>query len=257
MEQFGLQRDGHLPDLVEEDGAPVGSLEPALLAAISPRERATLVSEQLALQEIARHRGAVDLHEGALASRRHAVQAVGHHLLADPCLPKNQDGDVGGPDQAHMRRTPDIGSNRHEGQPRPRDASPSSAAARSDGRISWLIAPVPGCEAAPAMDEVDEPHRPTKTSLLDTRVWPAGTGGMKGRHLLGPVRIGNVHHAQAWANQATGISVLRTSSARLMATGERRLGRAIHPGHLEGREGDGPGLGGDVHQPQKGGRRRL
>ena len=69
------------------------------------RERAPLVSEQLALQEIARHGGAVDLHEGAVVSRRHPVQAVGHHLLADPVSPRIRTVTSVGPTRRTMRRT--------------------------------------------------------------------------------------------------------------------------------------------------------
>ena len=63
-QQLGLQRRHHLADLVEEHRAAVGALEqPALL---HPRigERAALVAEQLALEQLLRQRRAGDVHEG-------------------------------------------------------------------------------------------------------------------------------------------------------------------------------------------------
>src|SRR5437660_294922 len=70
LEQLGLERHRHLADLVEEEGAAVGQLELARLGARRAGEGAALVAEQLALEQLAGQRGAVDLHEHALAPRR-------------------------------------------------------------------------------------------------------------------------------------------------------------------------------------------
>ena len=53
-QQVGLGLEGHVADLVEEDGPPVGQLEFADLAVlVGAGEGAGLVAEQLALQEVA------------------------------------------------------------------------------------------------------------------------------------------------------------------------------------------------------------
>src|SRR5581483_3745659 len=59
-EQLRLEPELHLADLVEEDRAAVRELELADLPADRARERAALVAEELALEEVARQRGAVD-----------------------------------------------------------------------------------------------------------------------------------------------------------------------------------------------------
>ena len=66
MQQLGLQRRFHLGDFVEEDGAGVRLLELADAGRRGARERALLMSEELALEQFRRQRGTVDLHEGAI-----------------------------------------------------------------------------------------------------------------------------------------------------------------------------------------------
>jgi hypothetical protein len=50
---FDLHRRRHLADLVEEQRAAVGELEAALAARCAAGERALLVAEQLALEQLA------------------------------------------------------------------------------------------------------------------------------------------------------------------------------------------------------------
>src|SRR5436853_7346076 len=69
-------------DLVEKDGAAVGRLELADLELVGPGEGAALVAEHLALEELARHRGAVDLDEGPGPAGGELVDRAGDELLA-------------------------------------------------------------------------------------------------------------------------------------------------------------------------------
>ncbi len=67
-EQLRLGLRAQVADLVEEEGAAVGQLELAPALTGRAGERATLMSEHLALDQVARYGGAVDTHEGAAAA---------------------------------------------------------------------------------------------------------------------------------------------------------------------------------------------
>src|SRR5262245_9172166 len=62
-EQLGLRLKGHVADLVEEQRAAVGGLELSLASRDRSGEGSLLVSEELALDELARQRCAVHLDE--------------------------------------------------------------------------------------------------------------------------------------------------------------------------------------------------
>src|SRR2546426_7930864 len=83
-----------VPDLVEEDGAAVGGLELADLELVGTREGASLVTEQLALQELPRHGGAVDLDEWPSPAGGEVVNGAGDELLAGAGLARDKNGDV-------------------------------------------------------------------------------------------------------------------------------------------------------------------
>ena len=83
-----------VPDLVEEDGAAVGGLELADLELVGTREGASLVTEQLALQELSRHGGAVDLDEWPSPAGGEMVDRPGDQLLAGAGLTSDENGDV-------------------------------------------------------------------------------------------------------------------------------------------------------------------
>ena len=75
-----LQRERHLRHLVEEERAAVGDLEEALLVLVRAGEAALLVAEELALEQVLRHRGAVLADEelrraGASGSARAAAMS--------------------------------------------------------------------------------------------------------------------------------------------------------------------------------------
>src|SRR2546427_11090989 len=83
-----------VPDLVEEDGAAVGSLELADLELVRAREGASLITKQLALEELARHGGAVDLDEWPRPPGREVVDRPRDQLLAGARLTRDENGDV-------------------------------------------------------------------------------------------------------------------------------------------------------------------
>src|SRR5262245_35974839 len=81
-------------DLVEEDGPAVGGLELPHRLPMGARDGAPLVSEQLALEEVARHGRAVDLDERLAASRGEVVNGAGHEILPGARLAADQHRDV-------------------------------------------------------------------------------------------------------------------------------------------------------------------
>src|SRR5581483_12268950 len=80
-EELRLQRRLHLADLVEEDRAVLGQLELAELPRDGARECAPLVPEELALEQLARQRRAVDRDEGLRAPRPALVEVAREQLL--------------------------------------------------------------------------------------------------------------------------------------------------------------------------------
>src|SRR5206468_11420247 len=80
----GFERQA--PDLVQEPRAAVGELEPALLRLDRAAERAALVAEQLALDQVPGDRGAVDLDERSGRAPRQLVDRVRDQLLAGAVL---------------------------------------------------------------------------------------------------------------------------------------------------------------------------
>ena len=100
-QHLGLRAQAHVPDLVQEDGALVRQLELPDLLLGGPRERALLVPEQLALDELLGDGRAVDLHEGLVAPQAVAVDGPRDQLLAHPALARDEHGGVGGGGAPH------------------------------------------------------------------------------------------------------------------------------------------------------------
>src|SRR5207247_4586178 len=73
-------------DLVQEQRAAVGQLEPPLLGLDRAAERAALVAEQLALDQVPGDRGAVDLDERSGRAPRQLVDCVRDQLFAGAVL---------------------------------------------------------------------------------------------------------------------------------------------------------------------------
>src|SRR5690606_33905554 len=82
-----------LADLVEEDRPAFGALEEAHLALQGSRECASLVAEELALEELLGERRAVDTEEGLVRPRRELVDALGEDLLARARLAEHEDAE--------------------------------------------------------------------------------------------------------------------------------------------------------------------
>ena len=93
-QQLGLRRLVQVADLVEEDRAAVGQLEAAAPQRRRARERALLVTEELALDQLGGDRRAVDLDERTRRERAFAVHVRGEQLLAGAGLAGKQHADV-------------------------------------------------------------------------------------------------------------------------------------------------------------------
>src|SRR5256885_2189221 len=92
--QLGLQVGGELADLVEKNGSAGRRFERAFARRDCTGERALLVAEQLALEELARNRAAVDHHERSGRARALAVDRFGGRLLAGAGLALEEHGGV-------------------------------------------------------------------------------------------------------------------------------------------------------------------
>src|SRR5262245_38407147 len=108
-EQLHLGFRGQFADLVEEQRAAVGQLEPPLAPGDGAAEGALLVAEQLALDQAGGQGGAVDLDERLALARAGGVDGAGDQLLARARLAGDQHRGVGGGDAA------DLVEYRHQG----------------------------------------------------------------------------------------------------------------------------------------------
>jgi hypothetical protein len=81
-QQFDLQRQRQAFDLVEEQRTLVGMLDLADLALGRARERAGLVAEHFALEDVFRDRPAIQGDEVVRTAAAELVQAARHHFLA-------------------------------------------------------------------------------------------------------------------------------------------------------------------------------
>src|SRR5690606_31742566 len=89
-QQLGLRGGRQLADLVQEQRAAPRALERALPLPVRTRERAALVAEQLALDQVLRQRRAVQRDEGLLGLRAQRVQVPRDQLLARAALAQDQ-----------------------------------------------------------------------------------------------------------------------------------------------------------------------
>src|SRR5262249_38488540 len=92
-----LRLDGgtHVSDLIEERCAPIGQLEFPVVRTLSPGERASLIPEQLALEQAVRDRGAVDGDERPVTPPAASMEELRRELLARATLAGDQDGALG------------------------------------------------------------------------------------------------------------------------------------------------------------------
>ncbi len=94
-QDFGLDRQGQLSNLVEKQGAAVRHLEASSLSAVSTGEGAFFVSEELALDQRLGNRRAVDRHEGSPTAGRKSMQGASEELLAGTALAGQEHRAVG------------------------------------------------------------------------------------------------------------------------------------------------------------------
>ena len=97
-EQLGLEVEADVADLVEEEGAARGGADDAGERDLRAGERALAVAEQLALEHVARDRGAVERVERAVGAVGRAMDDAREHLLAGAGLAREQDRDRCGGD---------------------------------------------------------------------------------------------------------------------------------------------------------------
>src|SRR5690606_680233 len=89
-EQLDLHIEAHVPDLVEKERAALGKLEASDSGADRSGERALLVTEQLALEQLARDRAAVDGDERRVTASGKLVDPPRDELLAAAGLALDQ-----------------------------------------------------------------------------------------------------------------------------------------------------------------------
>ena len=85
-QQLGLELQGHVADLVQEQGAAVGGLEEAGAVAIGAGEGALAVTEEFGFEHVLGNGGAVDRHEGTLGTVAGVVDGAGQQLIAGAAL---------------------------------------------------------------------------------------------------------------------------------------------------------------------------
>ncbi len=97
-QQFRLEARMHLADFVEQQGAAMRFLEFADAAGDGAGERAFLVAEQFAFEQIFRDRGAIDRDERCLGALALAVDVAREHFLTRAALAGDEDRSLGGRD---------------------------------------------------------------------------------------------------------------------------------------------------------------
>ncbi len=95
-QQFGLQLERNLADLVQEDGSAIGQLKAADALRDGAGESAALMSEEFTFQQSGRNGGTVQLDEGTGMPRAEVMQSTGDQLFARPSLAIDKDGGIGG-----------------------------------------------------------------------------------------------------------------------------------------------------------------
>src|SRR5262245_30611682 len=97
-QQLGLRVERQVADLVEKERGAVGLLEDAGALGVRARERAALVTEELALDRTGRDRVAVERHQLVPRPRTQSVQDARDEFLPGARLAGDQYRDVGGCD---------------------------------------------------------------------------------------------------------------------------------------------------------------
>ena len=90
-----MQTEVELGDFVEEKRAAMGHFHAPWFRSVGPGEGSFFVSEELAFEQRARNRRAVDFHERTISPGRKAVDHACDDVFASAALALNQDGNVG------------------------------------------------------------------------------------------------------------------------------------------------------------------
>src|ERR1700746_1118691 len=85
-QQLGLQSQGQISDFIQKEGPCIGHFEAAHFLSESPSERAFLVREEFAFQQVKRNGGAIQLNERTSAASADVVNGPGDQLLTRTCL---------------------------------------------------------------------------------------------------------------------------------------------------------------------------
>ncbi len=91
-QQLHLHLGIELADLVEKNGSLIRQLEQALLRGIRSAERAAVITEQFALEQMFGQRRAAQVHPRLLRAQRIMMQGTRHQLLAGTALAGDQHG---------------------------------------------------------------------------------------------------------------------------------------------------------------------
>src|SRR5262249_40529752 len=91
-QQFGLERGGEFPYLIEEDSSSLSYFQLAFLLRNRPCESALLVAEEFAFEQCFGQRRAVNGHKRLLRPRAILMDGACHQLLAGARFASNQDG---------------------------------------------------------------------------------------------------------------------------------------------------------------------
>src|SRR5215469_13795700 len=94
-QKAGLRLDRHIADLVEKQRAPLRLLKTPHAARRRPGERALLVAEQLALNQLPRDSSHIDSDEWTILSFAEIVKRPRYQLLASAALADDRHGEVG------------------------------------------------------------------------------------------------------------------------------------------------------------------
>ena len=103
-QQFWLQFQADVPDLIQKQRAPIRKLESALFLHQGSGKRSPLMPEEFALQQAGRNRRAIQFHEIAVVPRTEFVNRPRDQFLSGPGLAGDQHCGVGGSHYLHLRK---------------------------------------------------------------------------------------------------------------------------------------------------------